>query len=677
MTPRFAPTSTERQLDLCGRLLDEHPDVYLQSHVAENRRRSGVGGRDLSVEPQLSRRLRPLRPSARARRLCALHPSRRRRTGNGWRPPAPRCRSARRRTCSSAAGSSTWRAAHAARRARGPRHGRRRRHDAFDAAHDGRVVQGLPARPASRCRRCRRSISRRSAARLRSISTTGSATSTSARKPTSSVLDPAATPHLARRMERTTTLAERLFAFMIMGDDRAVHRDARARCAAHARDGWLSRHRVAPHGTNAARASCRRARHHGRCPARDSRRRAFSFAATGSSASARRPSCRPSADTVIELAGHVLLPGLVNTHHHMFQTLTRVVPAAQDSELFGWLKALYPLWARLTPEAIRVSALTAMAELMLSGCTTSSDHLYAFPNGCRLDDTIDAAREIGLRFHATRGAMSLGESRGGLPPDALTEDEDAILRDTRRVIETFHDPAPLAMVRIGVAPCSPFSVTEALMREAARACPQPRRALAHAPGGERQRRRVQPRAVRPDAGRVRRGAGLDRFRRLACALRARSMRRGSRSSRGPAPASPIVRAPTCGSDRASRRCGGCATPACRSGLGVDGSASNDGSQMLAEARQALLLARLSGDPGALSARDALEMATRGGASVLGRDDIGHFAPGMAADFVAFAVDGLRHAGARARPGRGARVLRRGRRRNFGDRRPRRRPARGN
>ena len=143
---------------------------------------------------------------------------------------------------------------------------------------------------------------------------------------------------------------------------------------------------------------------------------------------------------MIELDGHVLLPGLVNTHHHMFQTLTRVVPAAQDSELFGWLKALYPIWARLTPEAIRVSALTAMAELMLSGCTTSSDHLYTFPNGCRLDDTIDAAREIGLRFHATRGAMSLGESRGGLPPDALTEDEDAILRDTRRVIEALPRP---------------------------------------------------------------------------------------------------------------------------------------------------------------------------------------------------------------------------------------------
>jgi cytosine/adenosine deaminase-related metal-dependent hydrolase len=161
-----------------------------------------------------------------------------------------------------------------------------------------------------------------------------------------------------------------------------------------------------------------------------------------------------SADEVIDLAHHVVLPGLVNTHHHLFQSLTRALPAAQDAELFAWLSALYPVWARLTPEMLRVSALTGLAELALSGCTTSSDHLYLYPNGGRLDDTIDAARAIGLRFHACRGAMSMGESQGGLPPDALVEAEDAILRDTRRVIESFHDAARYAMLRVAVAPCS-------------------------------------------------------------------------------------------------------------------------------------------------------------------------------------------------------------------------------
>jgi len=356
----------------------------------------------------------------------------------------------------------------------------------------------------------------------------------------------------------------------------------------------------------------------------------------------------PSADEVIELSGHVLLPGLVNTHHHMFQTLTRAVPAAQDAELFGWLKALYPIWARLAPDAIRISALTAMAELMLSGCTTSSDHLYTFPNGCRLDDTVDAARQIGLRFHAMRGAMSLGESRGGLPPDALVEDEDAILRDARRVIEAYHDPARLSMVRIGVAPCSPFSVTEILMRETA--------LLARAYGVglhthlaesvndvaySRERYHKTPAEYAEALG----WTGPDVWHAHCVQLDAPGIALFAKSGTG------VAHCPC-----SNMRLGSGIAPVRRMrdagvavGLGVDGSASNDGSQMLAEARQALLLARLSGDPAALSARDALEMATRGGAKVLGRDDIGHLAPGMAADFVAFAVDGLRHAGARHDP----------------------------
>jgi cytosine/adenosine deaminase-related metal-dependent hydrolase len=173
------------------------------------------------------------------------------------------------------------------------------------------------------------------------------------------------------------------------------------------------------------------------------------------------------ADDTIDLAGHVLCPGFVNTHHHYYQTLTRALPEAQDAELFGWLKALYPIWARLTPDMAHASALTAMAELMLSGCTTSSDHLYLFPNGVRLDDTVAAAEKIGMRFHATRGAMSLGESRGGLPPDALVEEETEILTDMRRVVEAYHDPARYAMRRVAFAPCSPFSVTQDLMRETA------------------------------------------------------------------------------------------------------------------------------------------------------------------------------------------------------------------
>jgi cytosine/adenosine deaminase-related metal-dependent hydrolase len=356
----------------------------------------------------------------------------------------------------------------------------------------------------------------------------------------------------------------------------------------------------------------------------------------------------PSADTVIELKGHVLLPGLVNTHHHMFQTLTRVVPAAQDSELFGWLNALYPIWARLAPDAIRISALTAMAELVLSGCTTSSDHLYLFPNGCRLDDTIDAAREIGMRFHPTRGAMSLGRSRGGLPPDALTENEEAILRDTRRVIETYHDSSPYSMLRIGVAPCSPFTVTETLMREAA--------ALARSHGVRlhthlaesdndvaysRERFNRTPAEYANALG----WTGPDVWHAHCVKLDAPGIALFARTGTGVAhcPCSNMRLGSGAAPIRVMRDAGVAV------GLGVDGSASNDSSQMLAEARQAILLARLGGDPAALSARDALEIATRGGARVLGRDDIGHLAPGMAADFVAFAVDDVRHAGANHDP----------------------------
>ncbi|WP_279357540.1 8-oxoguanine deaminase [Methylobacterium indicum] len=350
------------------------------------------------------------------------------------------------------------------------------------------------------------------------------------------------------------------------------------------------------------------------------------------------------ADTVIDLSGHVLMPGLVNTHHHMFQSLTRAVPAAQDADLFGWLRALYPIWARLTPEMVRISTQVAMAELMLSGCTTSSDHLYLYPNGCRLDDSIEAADEIGLRFHAARGAMSLGESAGGLPPDALVEDEAAILADSRRLIETWHDPARYAMRRIVVAPCSPFSVSEGLMRDAA--------ALARSYGVSlhthlaenqddvtysRDRFGKTPADYAADLGWV----GPDVWHAHCVKLDEDGIRLFARTGTG------VAHCPCSNMRLASgiapvprMRCEGVPV-----GLGVDGSASNDAGHLLGEARQAMLLARVGFGPAAMTARQALEIATLGGAKVLGRDDIGSLAPGMAADCVAFDLRGLSTAGA--------------------------------
>lgn len=180
------------------------------------------------------------------------------------------------------------------------------------------------------------------------------------------------------------------------------------------------------------------------------------------------PAVAEAADEVLDARGLALLPGLINTHHHFYQTLTRAVPGAQDQKLFDWLVRLYPIWGELTDEAIYISSLTAIAELIRSGCTTSSDHLYLFPNDATLDAQIRAAQTLGMRFHATRGSMSLGRSQGGLPPDHVVQSEADILRDCQRVIEQYHDPQPGALLRIALAPCSPFSVTPELMRETAR-----------------------------------------------------------------------------------------------------------------------------------------------------------------------------------------------------------------
>ncbi len=349
-----------------------------------------------------------------------------------------------------------------------------------------------------------------------------------------------------------------------------------------------------------------------------------------------------TADRVLNLSGHVVLPGLVNTHHHMFQSLTRVL--AQDSELFDWLTTLYSIWTRLTGEHIYTSAKLAMAELMLSGCTTSSDHLYIFPNDVRLEDEIRAAEEIGMRFHAARGAMSLGESQGGLPPDEVVEREADILRDTQRLIESYHDAAAHAMLRIVVAPCSPFSVSVDLMRESASLA----RAYdvhlhTHLAENDKdlafslERFGQTPGDYAERAGWV----GEDVWHAHCVKLNPDEIRLFGRTQTGVChcPSSNMRLASGVAPLRPMLDCG------VRVGLGVDGSASNDGGHLLGEARQAMLLQRVSGAAAGLSAREALELATAGGASLLGRDDIGRIAPGMSADIVAWRLDGIGMAGA--------------------------------
>jgi cytosine/adenosine deaminase-related metal-dependent hydrolase len=347
---------------------------------------------------------------------------------------------------------------------------------------------------------------------------------------------------------------------------------------------------------------------------------------------------------LVDMSGHIVLPGLVNTHHHLYQTLTRAVPAAQDATLFNWLKTLYPIWARLTPEAVYVSALTGMAELLLSGCTTASDHLYLFPNGSKLDDEIRAAKEIGIRFHASRGSMSLGESKGGLPPDSVVENEDEILRDTQRLIQTYHDSDRGAMLRIVVAPCSPFSVTPELMKQSS--------ALAREYGVtmhthlaetlDEERFCLEKFGHRPvDYMETLRWVGPDVWYAHAVHVNEAEIKLMSQTGCGAAhcPSSNMRLASGIAPVKKYRAAG------VKVGLGVDGSASNDGSHLLGEARQAMLLARVSGDPAGLTAREALEIATLGGAKVLGRDDIGALAKGMCADLFAINLNRLDYAGA--------------------------------
>lgn len=350
------------------------------------------------------------------------------------------------------------------------------------------------------------------------------------------------------------------------------------------------------------------------------------------------------ADRVIDARNLVVLPGLVNTHHHFTQTLTRAVPRAQDAKLFDWLVTLYPIWARIDAHAMRVSTAVAIAELMLSGCTTASDHTYLWPEGTSLDDQIEVAREFGLRFHAARGSMSIGRSQGGLPPDGVVENEAAILRDSQRLIAAYHDRARFAMTRIVLAPCSPFSVSPDLMRESA--------ALARSTGVslhthlcetlDEERYCMERYGLRP----VELAAELDWigpdvwFAHMVHPSPVEIERLGrTRTGAAHCPNSNL----RLGSGIAPL--GAMAAAGMRLGLGVDGSASNDASHVLGEARAAMLLQRAGGDPAALGARGALHLATRGGAAVLGRDDIGALEPGMAADLIGLRIDTLAMAGA--------------------------------
>lgn len=362
-----------------------------------------------------------------------------------------------------------------------------------------------------------------------------------------------------------------------------------------------------------------------------------------------------TADTILNLEDHILLPGLINTHHHFYQTLTRAVPAAQDANLFNWLKTLYPIWARMRPDDIYTSTQTALAELALSGCTTASDHLYLFPNGSRLDDEIEAASTIGLRLHASRGSMSLGESKGGLPPDSVVDDEQTILKDSQRLIERYHNPHPGSKVQIVLAPCSPFSVTEELMRQSAHLAREYKVHL-HTHLAETEDEEAfclqmfghKPVAYMQEVDWIGEDvwfahsvhvnqAEIDLFARTGCGV-AHCPSSNMRLASGIAPILMMMAAGV------------------KVGLGVDGSASNDGSHMLAEARQAMLLSRLgSGISGAsfsgkdalplMTARQALSLATRGGAAVLGRQDIGSLEVGKCADFIAINLNRLDYSGA--------------------------------
>ena len=357
-------------------------------------------------------------------------------------------------------------------------------------------------------------------------------------------------------------------------------------------------------------------------------------------------------DQVIDAKNHLVIPGMVNCHHHMVQSLTRAYLPVQNAELFSWLRGLYPIWANLRPEMVQVASKVAMAELLMSGCTTSSDHLYIYPNGVNLEDSIEAAKATGIRFTATRGSMSVGQSKGGLPPDRVVESEEFILKETQRLIEKWHDARHGSMLNVSVAPCSPFTVSESLMEQSAKLA----RALGvrlhthlaendHDIAYTKEKFNCTPTQYVERLGWVGEDVwhahcvkidaqGIDLFAKTRTSI-AHCPCSNMRLASGILPLRKIINANV------------------SVGLGVDGSASNDGAHMLAEARQAMLLARVAKSlepfgcdtgPQEMTARDALKVATRGGAKTLGREDIGQISPGFCADLALYRTDTLPMAG---------------------------------
>ncbi len=353
-------------------------------------------------------------------------------------------------------------------------------------------------------------------------------------------------------------------------------------------------------------------------------------------------------DERLDARGCIAVPGLVNCHHHLYQSLTRV--RAQGEGLFGWLVELYPVWAGLDEEWERAAAGVALAQLALSGCSTTTDHHYVFPAGAGdpLEIEIEVARRIGLRFHPCRGSMDLGESAGGLPPDEVCERTEEVLARSEEAVKRFHDPAPGSMLRIALAPCSPFSVTERLMRETAdlarRLGVRMHTHLAETPDEERfclERFGRRPAELMEAWGWL----GEDVWFAHCVHLAEPDVRRlgGTRTGVSWCPSSNLRLGAGIAPGRALMRAGA------RVGLGTDGSASNEAAGLSDEVHQALLVSRASGPEDGLSAREALRLATRGGASVLGRDDVGSLAPGQRADVALFGVEALAFAGAETDP----------------------------